>query len=109
MVFNPRTESNSYVMLAPVIALPAAALLSVWDRPRLAGWLYLLSFMLICDAWAYRQTENWLKPLTCFVVWYLLIRALLRYPPHARINRSWEADGDDQSRAVATAASSISI
>ena len=78
MLFNPRTESNSYVMLGPVIALPAAVLRSIFNRRSAAGWLYVLSFMLVCDGWAYRATENWLKPLTCVVVWCLLIRALFR-------------------------------
>ena len=75
MVFNPRTESNSYIMLAPAIALPAAVFIVIRNRPWIAAGLYLLCFLLVCDGWAYKATENWLKPLTCLVVWYLLIRA----------------------------------
>ena len=76
MLCNPRTESNSYVIIAPVIALPAAMLLTVRNRPRAAMGLYVLSFMLICDFWGYKKTENWLKPLTCVVVSALLVREL---------------------------------
>jgi len=80
MLFNPRTESNSYVMLAPIVAFPAAVLVVVLNRPRPAMWLYVMSFMLLCDGWAYRWTENWLKPLTCVVMWGLLMWRLFEPP-----------------------------
>jgi len=78
MLCNPKTESNSYVILAPVVALPAAMLLAIEDRPRAAIGLYFLSFLLICDFWAYRPTENWLKPLTALIVAVLLVRQLFK-------------------------------
>jgi hypothetical protein len=81
MLCNPRTEASSYVMLAPAIALPAAIFFAVQNRPRAAMFLYFLCFLLICDAWAYKRTENWLKPLTCLLVSALLIRALLQGQP----------------------------
>ena len=80
MLFNPRTESNSYVMLSPIIAIPASLLMFELDRPVQAWFLFGLSLMLVCDGWAYVWTENWLKPLTSTVVWVLLIRELLRTP-----------------------------
>lgn len=80
MLFNPKTEANSYVILSPIVALPAAVLLSLFDRPRASAGLYLLSFLLICDAWAYRATENWLKPIAALVVLTLLVRLLLSRP-----------------------------
>jgi alpha-1,2-mannosyltransferase len=80
MLFNPKTESNSYVILSPIIALPAAVLVGLLDRPRAAAALYCLLFLLICDAWAYRATENWLKPITGLVVLTLLVRFVLGRP-----------------------------
>ena len=77
MLFNPRTESNSYVILAPVVALPAALFTSGFPRPRAAVFLYAISFMLICDAWAYHWTEDWMKPIACIVVGGLLVRELM--------------------------------
>ncbi|MDP9173966.1 MAG: DUF2029 domain-containing protein [Planctomycetota bacterium] len=99
MLFNPRTESNSYVMLAPVIALPASIFICVVDRPRASTFLYVLSFMLVCDGWAYHQTENWLKPLTCLIVWALLIFAMLSHPeeeslaPERELHRAFVTAG----------------
>jgi len=78
MLCNPKTEANSYVILAPVIALPAAILLAIEDRPRAAIGLFFLSFLLVCDFWAYRPTENWLKPLTALIVMVLLLRQLFK-------------------------------
>jgi alpha-1,2-mannosyltransferase len=83
MLFNPRTESNSYVILAPVVALPAAIFMTSVPRPRMAILLCVLAFMLVCDGWAYHLTENWMKPLACIVVGVLLIREMLAVTPGA--------------------------
>jgi len=76
MLFNPRTESSSYVILGPALALPAAALLlhrDIW------GWVVAaLSICLSCDGWAYNATHNWLKPAACIVFLGLVIYQLLR-------------------------------
>jgi alpha-1,2-mannosyltransferase len=77
MLFNPRTEANSYVILAPVVALPAAVFVISIPRPRIATILYIIAFMLICDAWAYQQTKNWLKPLACVVMFGLMVWEML--------------------------------
>ncbi len=77
MLFNPRTEANSYVILAPVVALPAAIFAFTIPRPRIATVLYIIAFMLICDAWAYQQTKNWLKPLACVVMFGLMVWEML--------------------------------
>jgi alpha-1,2-mannosyltransferase len=90
MLFNPKTEANSYVILSPIIALPAAVLLSLIDRPRAAGGLYFLSFLLICDAWAYHATENWLKPIVGLVVLALLVRFVFSRPRALGLDESRE-------------------
>jgi hypothetical protein len=78
MLFNPRTEGNSYVILAPVIALPAA-LLFLDPRRHLAAWVLVgIAFCLTGNLWAYRLTLHWLKPLACVVFVILMVRELLR-------------------------------
>jgi hypothetical protein len=104
MLFNPRTESNSYVILAPIVALPAAVLVCILHRPRPAMWLYVLSFMLLCDGWAYKWTENWLKPLTCVIMWALLIRQLLRPPTDIELAPTLPPESTPQSLSIAPAA-----
>ena len=78
MLFNPRTEENSYVILAGILAIPAAVL--YLDHRRLMGGLALVGIGLwfSCDGWAYHLTDPWLKPLACVVFTILLIRELLR-------------------------------
>jgi hypothetical protein len=84
MLFNPRTESNSYVILSGVLAIPAAALFL--DDLRLFGgvMLVVIGFCFSCDAWAYHLTDPWLKPLTCAVLIVFLIAELFRRDPHRR-------------------------
>ena len=78
MLFNPRTEENSYVILTPVIALPAA-LLFLDGRRRTAAWtLAGISFWLTGNLWGYKLTVHWMKPLACIIFMVLLIRELLR-------------------------------
>ncbi|MGD0390217.1 MAG: glycosyltransferase family 87 protein [Tepidisphaeraceae bacterium] len=81
MLFNPRTEGNSYVILTPMIALPAA-LLFLDNRRRLAAWvLVALSAWLISypwTSWGYRLTVHWMKPLACIIFIILLLHELLR-------------------------------
>ena len=71
MLFNSRTQPNSYVILAPAGAL-AAALLLLHRRTR-AG----LAMLAIVACWcgsAIPWTANWLKPLACVVFCGLMIR-----------------------------------
>jgi hypothetical protein len=78
MFFNPRTEASSYVMLTPMLAVPAALLLLVHDRFA-AGWtLVVMCVLLTCDGWAYRWTEYWLKPIVCLVFLVLFLRVLFQ-------------------------------
>ena len=78
MLFNPRTEENSYVILAGILGIPAAVL--YLDQRRLIGGSMLvgIGIWFSCDGWAYHLTDPWLKPLACVVATILLIRELLR-------------------------------
>lgn len=78
MLFNPRTEGNSYVILTPAIALPAA-LLFLDPRRRMAAWILVgIAFCLTGNLWAYKATVHWLKPLACILFIILMVRELLR-------------------------------
>ncbi|MGD0463303.1 MAG: glycosyltransferase family 87 protein [Tepidisphaeraceae bacterium] len=78
MLFNPRTEENSYVILAGILAIPAAVV--YLDHRRLSGGATLvgIGIWFSCDGWAYHLTDPWLKPLACVVLTILLICELLR-------------------------------
>ena len=73
MLFNSRNQPNSYVIIAPAAALPAALFASS-GRWRPAT---LMASMVAC--WygsAIPPTAYWLKPLTCIVFCVLLIRTI---------------------------------
>jgi alpha-1,2-mannosyltransferase len=74
MLFNPRTESNSYVILTGILAITAAALYVDHRRGSALAALIATGVCLSCDGWLYRPTEDWLKPLTCVVLTFWLIR-----------------------------------
>jgi len=80
VLLNPRTEASSYVMLAPMLAIPAALLLLTQDRFALGWVLVVLCVLLTCDGWAYRWTEYWLKPIIALIFVVLLVRALFQPP-----------------------------
>ncbi|WP_029076093.1 glycosyltransferase family 87 protein [Kaistia adipata] len=74
MLFNPRTESNTYVMFGCVVAIYAAVL---WHRERRAAesWFMVgLSVAFVVAIATYPYTTLWLKPLLClafipFLAW----------------------------------------
>lgn len=72
MLFNPRTQPNSFVIIAPAAALPAALLL-VRGRARAA--LPLLAMLLFWSG-AARIAEFWLKPLASIAFAVLLVREI---------------------------------
>jgi hypothetical protein len=87
MLFNPRTQSNSYVIAAPIAALLAA---TSWvrQRKRLA-----VSLALVIVAWSgnsthSKLTEHWLKPLACVAFWALLV---LRLVERNATDRRWDS------------------
>jgi hypothetical protein len=84
MLFNPRTESGSYVILSAILAVPAAVLFLDDLRPLPGIMLIAIGFCFSCDGWAYHQTDPWLKPLTCTVFIAFLIAELFRSDSHRR-------------------------
>lgn len=88
MLFNPRTETNSYVLLAPFVAGAAAAALLHERRRPTAVALALLALGLACDVFGtgvHRATTGWLKPLLAllFAAWWTVqaLRAPSDAPP----------------------------
>jgi alpha-1,2-mannosyltransferase len=83
MLMSPRTEENTYIMLAVPMAL--FAMLLLWpegpiDRGRTSrGWMIVaLCIALGAHAygnWIFRPTKLWLKPLICIVFLTTLIQA----------------------------------
>jgi alpha-1,2-mannosyltransferase len=65
MLFNPRTETCSYVFLAPFVAALALIYLHRGDRKWLGYALCFGSLCLACDAIpvVHYATDRWLKPL----------------------------------------------
>jgi len=80
MLFNPRTESNSYVVLSPAIAVMAARLLLV--EGRRVGWLLVGLAVALGNA-SYGDpiwplTKLWLKPMVALTFMGLLIYEVAR-------------------------------
>ena len=80
MLFNPRNEDNSFVIVTPVIALLAAGFLLYFNRISLGLGLSALTMGMTCNGWGWfmwRLTEPWFKPALCAVFAGILIRELL--------------------------------
>ena len=73
MLFNPRTEENSYVMLAGFTALLAARDLLA-GTPRRGKWLALFCLLLAVENYGfiYKLTRIWFKPLITTLFFGLL-------------------------------------
>ena len=83
MIFNPRTETNSYVMLAAFVALFAALDGISLARPSAAAWLALFAMILGSENYGwpiFPATNLWLKVLATCVFAACLIPAILGYP-----------------------------
>jgi hypothetical protein len=78
MLFNPRTETCSYVFLGPFLASAALACLSVPARRRLGWALVFGALACACDAIPHvgHLTDRWLKPLVALLFLPVLIEAL---------------------------------
>ncbi|CAN5615495.1 hypothetical protein BH09VER1_BH09VER1_22150 [soil metagenome] len=66
MLFNPRTEANSYVMMGAFTGLWAGYELTVGRRPRIALWLIAFALVLgvECYGWPiFPYTDHWAKAL----------------------------------------------
>ncbi len=84
MVFNPMTETNSYVVLAPAVAALALARLA-GDPRGAAGWLLVAACILLgvenYGDLVHKPTNFWLKPLVALAV--LAYAAALSLAPRA--------------------------
>ena len=84
VLFNPRTETNSYVLLAPFLGvlISQCAL-----KPHLISrllWLSGLALILTCENWGglHKWTNLWLKASASLVLcWYLVKDILLARDP----------------------------
>jgi hypothetical protein len=77
-IFNPRVETNSYVIISPLLAF---ASVSYWGGAKGERWkgviLAIACIGLMCDGMGkpiYLATDVWLKPLIVLVVSPLLFR-----------------------------------
>ena len=77
-VFNPRSETNSYVLISPLLAFAA---LSYWTGVEGERWkgaiLAIACIGLMCDGMGkpiYLATDVWFKPLIVLLVSPLLVR-----------------------------------
>ena len=77
-VFNPRAETNSYVLISPLLAYVACLhLLNPGGNLLAGGMLTAACIGLMCDGMGktiYLATDVWLKPLIVLVVSPLLFR-----------------------------------
>lgn len=80
MLFNPRTETNSYVMVAPFVGVFAAAAANRRESERLFWWLFGLSIVLTVENLGplHNLAQPWLKPAATLVFAVFLARDVLR-------------------------------
>ena len=66
-IFNPRAETNSYVLVSPLLAYVAGSYFFTPSETKLPGWiLSAVCLGLMCDGMSktiYLATDVWLKPL----------------------------------------------
>jgi alpha-1,2-mannosyltransferase len=80
MLMNPRTEENTYIMLAATVGLFAVLLWQKEDRPVRALLLAVICVAMGNQAYGeliYRPTILWLKPLLCVAFLPCLIESCL--------------------------------
>jgi hypothetical protein len=94
MLFNPRTENNTYSCIAPAVALSLAL---TWRQPGQAKWS--LCFLLIAvgnvGGWAMQELlgtgpKVWLAPLSTAIFAALTIRQIMLAPPAALADANTE-------------------
>jgi hypothetical protein len=98
MLFNPRTETCSYVFLGPFLASAALACLSVPEQRKL-GWALVAGALgCACDAIpvVHGLTDRWLKPLIALLFLPVLVEALfgMRRTPFIQHKLAREPEGD---------------
>jgi hypothetical protein len=81
MLFNPMTETNSYVILAPAVAAFAARALFV-ERRRYEAWILIaIAIGLGVDSYGnpiHPWTNLWLKAALAIALYAMLVRRVLR-------------------------------
>lgn len=86
MLFNPRTESNSYVILVPAVA--ALAALAASHRRTVTLWLLVVfAVVLGCENYGrtiHGMTDLWLKPLLTIGFTAYLVACISTLTPEAR-------------------------
>ncbi len=83
MLCNPRTETNSYVILVPYVAFAAGVAWLVRDRRGWAVVGVVACVLLGCDNYGrglHEATNPWLKPLIALLFTGVLVRMALRAP-----------------------------
>jgi len=77
-VFNPRAETNSYVLISPLLAFVALGHVVGSEENRWKGWVLVAACLgLMCDGMGkpiYLATDVWFKPLIVLLVSPLLVR-----------------------------------
>jgi hypothetical protein len=78
MLFNPRTEANTYIMLAPMVAIMAVREILELGRKNIGLLLVAICILLGCDSYGplHPLTNLWLKALLGCVFGVYLIRSL---------------------------------
>jgi len=90
MLFNPRTETNSYVMLGAFVAVWAAVEGIVFRRPGLAAWLTALAVILGSENYGWPVfpfTNLWAKALVTSALGIWLATRIFLTIPARRIMR----------------------
>lgn len=80
LLFNPRTETNSYVLIAPFVGVLLAAAVYHRPSPRRLLWLAALALVFSCENWGalHHVTNYWLKPTAGLIFGAILVRDVLR-------------------------------
>lgn len=77
-IFNPRVETNSYVLISPLLAFAAVGYSRAVEGERWKGAILAIACIgLMCDGMGkpiYRATDVWLKPLIVLLVSPFLFR-----------------------------------
>ena len=77
-IFNPRAETNSYVLISPLLAFAGVSYWREGEGDKWKGWVLAVACIgLMCDGmglWIYKATDVWFKPLIVLLVSPLLFR-----------------------------------